>query len=101
MGKQLDELVMLGDGVLVEKPIINEKVGSLYLSEEAQSTLLDMHKGKVVKVGPGSANQTMEVQEGDMANIVKGPQYATIMLDNKEYWVLAQHNILFVNRPSK
>lgn len=91
-------MIMLGDGVLVEKPIISEKVGSLYLSEEAQTTLLDTHQGKVVKVGPGSNGQSMEVQDGDLAHIIKGPQYATIMLDSKEYWVLAQHNILYVKR---
>jgi co-chaperonin GroES (HSP10) len=62
-----------------------------------QTSLLDMHKGEVVKVGKGSA-QAMEIEVGDIAHIVKGPQYAVVMLDNQEYWVLAQHNILYVKR---
>ena len=95
---ELEQIQMLGDGVLVEKPLVQDgKVGSLYLTEEQQSQLLDMYVCKVMKVGPGSATP-MEVNVGDMAHIVKGPQFATIQLDSKEYWVLAQHNILFVKR---
>ena len=95
---ELEQVKMLGDGVLVEKPLIQDgKVGSLYLSEQAQEQLLDMFTTKVVAVGKGSACP-MEIEVGDTAHIVKGPQYATIMLDGKAYWVLAQHNILFVKR---
>lgn len=97
---ELEQVKMLGDGVLVEKPLISDgKVGNLYLTEQQQSSLLDMFVCKVVAVGKGAQNTgPMEVNVGDMAHIVKGPQFATIMLDDKEYWVLAQHNILFVKR---
>ena len=96
---EVEQVKMLGDGVLVEKPLVQEKVGSLYLTEQAQAQLLDMFTTKVVAVGQGAINTgPMEIEVGDIAHIVKGPQYATIMLDNKEYWVLAQHNILFVKR---
>ena len=98
--KEIDDIKMLGDGVLVEKPVLNEKVGNLYIPEEMQQKLLPMHICKVVKVGGGSANE-MEVEEGDTAYIVKGPEYAEVMFDNKTYYVLAQHNILFVKRNSK
>ena len=95
---ELEQIKMLGDGILVKKPVILEKVeGGLVYTEQMQSTLLDMHEGKVVAVGNGSA-QPMEIEVGDTAHIVKGPQYAVIMLDGEEYWVLAQHNVLFVKR---
>jgi co-chaperonin GroES (HSP10) len=98
--KEIDELVLLGDGVLVKKPIIQNKIGSLHLPEGAAEALLPMHECEVVAVGPGD-QKPMGVQVGDIAFLPKTQQYAEVQFDGQTHFIITQYNILFVKRKNK
>jgi co-chaperonin GroES (HSP10) len=100
MSKELDELVLLGDGVLVKKPTIEDKQGSLHLPSGYAEKMLPMYECEVVKVGPGDQKE-MHIQVGDIACLPKGPQYAEVLFDGKVHFIIAQHNILFLKRKNK
>jgi co-chaperonin GroES (HSP10) len=101
MGKELDELVLLGDGVLVRKPVTETKIGSIHLPEGMEnSALLPMYECEVVAIGPGDAKE-MTLQVGDIACLPRGPQYAEVIFDDKTHFIIAQHNVLFSRRKKK
>jgi co-chaperonin GroES (HSP10) len=94
---EISEVVLLGDGVLVKKPIIEDKVGSIHLPEGMAETLLPMYECEVVAVGPGD-NHPMTVEVGDIACIPKTLQYSEVSLDGQTHFILTQYNILFCRR---
>lgn len=101
MGKEVDELVLLGDGVLVRKPAVETKVGSIHLPDGMEnSEVLPMYECEVVSVGPGD-NKVMGIEIGDVACLPRGPQYAQVEFDGQTHFIIAQHNILFLKRKNK
>ena len=99
MNKELDEVVLLGDGVLVRKPVIEDKKGGLHLPNGMGEQLLPMWECEVVKVGPGDL-KPMPIMVGDFAFLPKQhqQQYAEVKFDGQTHFILAQHQILFVKR---
>ena len=101
MGKELDEVVMMGDGVLVKKQLVQNKVGSIHLPEGMENhEILPMHECEVVKVGPGDG-KPLDIEVGDIACLPRGPMYAQVVFDDQTYFIIAQHNILFLKRKKK
>lgn len=105
MSSELEELVLLGDGVLVRKPIINDKIGQIHLPDGTMEQMLPMYECEVVAVGPGDQKE-MTIEVGDIACLPKvngmgQAQYAEVMFDNKVHFIVAQHNVLFVKRKKK
>jgi co-chaperonin GroES (HSP10) len=97
MSNEIDEVIMVGDGILVEKPIIKEEHNGLYIPEHMQNTLFPTMKCKVVKVGPGSSAE-MPVAPGDYVVLNKQQMFPEVLIDNKGYMVLAIHNILYAHK---
>ncbi len=95
--KELEEVVLLGDGVLVQKPKIENKIGSLHLPDNAAKNLLPTLACEVVAVGPGD-QKPMAVKVGDVAYLPQTQQYAEVVFDNKTYYIITQYNILYVKR---
>ena len=102
MSKELDELVLLGDGVLVQKPIVDNKVGSIHLPDgsAASNELLPMWECEVVKVGPGDA-KPMPIEVGDIAFLPRQTQYAQVQFDGKTHFIISHHNILYIKRKNQ
>jgi hypothetical protein len=102
MSNELDEVVLLGDGVLVEKPTIEDKAGDLHLPAGFVETNMPMYECNVIKVGPGDQGN-MPVKVGDVACLPKQnqQQYAEVKLDGKVFFILAHHQVLFVKRKNQ
>jgi co-chaperonin GroES (HSP10) len=97
MSKEIDKVVLLGDGVLVQKPIIADKIGSIHLPNGVAEEMLPMYQCRVVKVGPGDKTP-MPVQVGDIAFLPKGPQYAQVQFDGQTHFIISSFNVLFCMR---
>jgi co-chaperonin GroES (HSP10) len=99
MSKEIEEVVLLGDGVLVKKPIIEDKQGELHLPTGMGEQLLPMYECEVIKTGPGD-QKPMPVEVGDLAFLPKQnqQQYAEVKFDGQTYFIISHHNILFVKR---
>jgi len=103
MSNEIDQIIMVGDGILAEKPVIKETINGLIIPEEMQQTLFPTIKCKVAKVGPGSPaiGGEMPIKEGDYVVLAQQQQFPEVMHDNKTYFVLAIHNVLYVQRPTE
>ena len=83
----------LSDRVLVlPNPAEEKTVGGLYIPDTAKEKPLS---GKVVAVGPGTKDVTMEVKEGD--TVLYG-KYAgqELVVDGVEYLMMRQSDLLAV-----
>jgi co-chaperonin GroES (HSP10) len=101
MSTELEGVTLLGDGVLVKKPIIENKVGSIHSPEGASSAsqLLPIIECEIVKVGPGDKASMDGVNVGDIAVLPNmGQQYSEMQFDNKTYFIIAVHNILLCKK---
>lgn len=83
----------LSDRVLVEPNPAEEKTaGGLFIPDTAKEKPL---AGKVVAVGPGTAEVTMEVKVGDQ--VLYGKYSGTeINIDGKDYLIMRQNDILAI-----
>ncbi len=83
----------LSDRVLVEPNPAEEKTaGGLFIPDTAKEKPL---AGKVVAVGPGTAEVTMEVKVGDQ--VLYGKYSGTeINVDGKDYLIMRQNDILAI-----
>ncbi|MBO5656301.1 MAG: co-chaperone GroES [Rikenellaceae bacterium] len=83
----------LSDRVLIEPNPAEEKTaGGLFIPDTAKEKPL---AGKVVAVGPGTAEVTMEVKVGDQ--VLYGKYSGTeINIDGKDYLIMRQNDILAI-----
>ena len=83
----------LSDHVLIEPNPAEEKTaGGLFIPDTAKEKPL---AGKVVAVGPGTAEVTMEVKVGDQ--VLYGKYSGTeINIDGKDYLIMRQNDILAI-----
>lgn len=83
----------LSDRVLIEPKAAEEKTaGGLYIPDTAKEKPL---AGKVVAVGPGTSEVTMEVKVGD--NVLYGKYAGTeIQIEGKDYLIMRQSDILAI-----
>lgn len=83
----------LSDRVLIEPKAAEEKTaGGLYIPDTAKEKPL---AGKVVAVGPGTSEVTMEVKVGD--NVLYGKYAGTeINIEGKDYLIMRQSDILAI-----
>jgi len=83
----------LSDRVLIEPAAAEEKTaGGLFIPDTAKEKPL---QGKVVAVGPGTAEVKMEVKVGD--KVLYGKYSGTeINLDSKDYIIMFQKDILAI-----
>ena len=83
----------LSDRVLIEPHPAEEKTaGGLFIPDTAKEKPL---AGKVVAVGPGTAEVTMEVKVGDQ--VLYGKYSGTeINIDGKDYLIMRQNDILAI-----
>lgn len=83
----------LSDRVLIEPNPAEEKTaGGLYIPETAKEKPL---AGKVVAVGPGTSEVTMEVKTGD--TVLYGKYAGTeVSVDGKDYLIMRQSDILAI-----
>ncbi len=83
----------LSDRVLIEPKAAEEKTaGGLIIPDTAKEKPLE---GKVVAVGPGTSEVTMEVKAGDQ--VLYGKYAGTeITIDGKQYLIMRQSDILAV-----
>lgn len=83
----------LSDRVLIEPKAAEEKTaGGLYIPETAKEKPL---AGKVIAVGPGTSEVTMEVKVGD--NVLYGKYAGTeIQIEGKDYLIMRQSDILAI-----
>ena len=83
----------LSDRVLVKPNPAEEKtVGGLFIPDSAKEKPL---MGKVVAVGPGTADIKMEVKEGD--TVLYGKFAGTeLNIDGVDYLIMRQNDILAV-----
>ena len=83
----------LSDRVLVLPNAAEEKTaGGLFIPDTAKETPL---MGKVVAVGPGTADIKMEVKEGD--TVLYGKYAGTeINVDGTDYLIMKQSDILAI-----
>ena len=83
----------LSDRVLIEPNPAEEKTaGGLFIPDTAKEKPL---AGKVVAVGPGTSEVTMEVKVGDQ--VLYGKYAGTeINVDGKDYLIMRQNDILAI-----
>ena len=83
----------LSDRVLVlPNPAEEKTAGGLFIPDTAKGKPL---MGKVVAVGPGTADVKMEVKEGD--NVLYGKYAGTeINVDGVDYLIMKQSDILAI-----
>lgn len=83
----------LSDRVLIEPNPAEEKTASgLYIPEAAKEKPL---AGKVVAVGPGTSEVTMEVKVGD--TVLYGKYSGTeVQFDGNDYIIMRQNDILAI-----
>lgn len=83
----------LSDRVLIEPNAAEEKTaGGLFIPDTAKEKPL---AGKVIAVGPGTAEITMEVKVGD--KVLYGKYAGTeITVEGKEYLIMKQNDILAI-----
>ncbi len=83
----------LSDRVLIEPHEAEEKTaGGLFIPDTAKEKPL---AGKVVAVGPGTAEVKMEVKAGD--TVLYGKYAGTeITVDGKQYIIMRQNDVLAV-----
>ena len=83
----------LSDRVMIEPNPAEEKTaGGLFIPDTAKEKPL---AGKVVAVGPGTAEVTMEVKVGDQ--VLYGKYSGTeINIDGKDYLIMRQNDILAI-----
>ena len=83
----------LADRVLIEPNPAEEKTaGGLFIPDTAKETPL---AGKVITVGPGTADVKMEVKTGDQ--VLYGKYAGTeINIDGKDYLIMKQGDILAI-----
>jgi chaperonin GroES len=83
----------LSDRVLIEPNPAEEKTaGGLFIPDTAKEKPL---AGKVVAVGPGTAEVTMEVKVGDQ--VLYGKYAGTeINVEGKDYLIMRQNDILAI-----
>lgn len=83
----------LSDRVLIEPNPAEEKTaGGLYIPDTAKEKPL---AGKVVAVGPGTSEITMEVKVGDQ--VLYGKYAGTeITVDGKDYLIMRQNDVLAI-----
>lgn len=83
----------LSDRVLVlPNPAEEKTAGGLFIPETAKEKPL---AGKVIAVGPGTSEVTMEVKVGD---VVLYSKYAgtEVNVDNEDYLIMRQNDILAI-----
>ena len=86
------KLKPLADRVLVLPAPAEEKVGGIIIPDTAKEKPL---MGKVVAVGPGTAEVTMEVKEGD--TVLYGKYSGTeINVDGTDYLIMKQADIMAI-----
>lgn len=83
----------LSDRVLIQPRAAEEKTaGGLFIPETAKEKPLE---GKVIAVGPGTSDVTMEVSVGDQ--VLYGKYSGTeITIDGDEYIMMRQNDILAI-----
>jgi len=83
----------LGDRVLIEPMTAEEKTSSgIIIPDTAKEK---PQKGTVVAVGPGTADEKMEVKKGDV--VIYGKYSGTeLTFDDKEYIIMKQSEILAI-----
>ena len=83
----------LSDRVLIEPNAAEEKTaGGLYIPDTAKEKPL---AGKVVAVGPGTSEVTMEVKVGD--KVLYGKYAGTeISVEGKDYLIMRQSDVLAI-----
>ena len=83
----------LADRVLIEPKPAEEKTASgIIIPDTAKEKPLE---GKVIAVGPGTKDVTMEVKDGD--KVLYGKYAGTeITVDSKEYLIMRQSDILAI-----
>ncbi|MCC8019920.1 MAG: co-chaperone GroES [Alistipes sp.] len=83
----------LSDRVLIEpKPAEEKTAGGLFIPDTAKEKPL---AGKVVAVGPGTSEVTMEVSVGD--SVLYGKYAGTeVSVDGKDYLIMRQSDILAI-----
>lgn len=83
----------LGDRVLIEPMTAEEKTTSgIIIPDTAKEK---PQKGTVVAVGPGTADEKMELKKGDV--VIYGKYSGTeLTFDDKEYIIMKQSEILAI-----
>ncbi|MCD7968956.1 MAG: co-chaperone GroES [Alistipes sp.] len=83
----------LSDRVLIEpKPAEEKTAGGLFIPDTAKEKPL---AGKVVAVGPGTSEVTMEVSVGDQ--VLYGKYAGTeVSVDGNDYLIMRQSDILAI-----
>ena len=83
----------LADRVLIEpKPAEEKPASGIIIPDTAKEKPLE---GKVIAVGPGTKDVTMEVKVGD--KVLYGKYAGTeITVDSKEYLIMRQSDILAI-----
>ena len=83
----------LSDRVVIEpKPAEEKTAGGLYIPDTAKEK---PQAGKVIAVGPGTADVKMEVKVGDQ--VLYGKYAGTeISIDGKDYLIMKQSDILAI-----
>jgi len=84
----------LSDRVLIEPISVEEKTKSgIILPDTADKEKPE--QGRVIEVGPGKKDESMNVKKGDIVLFTKyGPN--EIKIDNKEYLIAREEDILAI-----
>ena len=83
----------LGDRIIVEpEKAVETTKGGIYIPEVAKEKPL---KGTVIKVGNGTSDDKMDIQEGDTVLYSKHSGIE-ITIDDKKYLVMRQSEVLIV-----